>query len=101
MLVLSALLPGGLYRAALVYQLLGYGLGLLGMWRPLAARVRLASAAASFLVLNGAAWLAFWVWISGRADRSWRKVAYELEPAADAVWAARPAPRTVSAGTLE
>ena len=33
-------------------------------------------AAASFLVLNCAAWLAFWVWVSGQAGQSWRKVDY-------------------------
>jgi hypothetical protein len=32
--------------------------------------------AASFLVLNAAAWMAFWVWISGGAGRSWGKVRY-------------------------
>jgi hypothetical protein len=41
-----------------------------------AARSRLASGAASFLVLNAAAWIAFWVWMTGRSGRSWRKVAY-------------------------
>ena len=44
---------------------------------------RLLGAAASFLVLNAAAWLAFWVWIGGRAGRSWHKVQYQ-EPAQDA-----------------
>jgi len=33
--------------------------------------------AASFLVLNAAAWLAFWVWISGRAGKSWHKAQYQ------------------------
>jgi poly-beta-1,6-N-acetyl-D-glucosamine synthase len=32
--------------------------------------------AASFLILNAAAWLAFWVWITGRAPRSWSRVVY-------------------------
>jgi hypothetical protein len=27
-------------------------------------------------VLNAAAWLAFWVWVVGRADKSWTKVEY-------------------------
>ena len=40
------------------------------------ARLRVSAAAASFLVLNGAAWLAFWVWATGGAARSWGKVAY-------------------------
>lgn len=57
-------------------QTAGYGLGLLGLIPTIGGRVRLLGAAASFLVLNSAAWLAFWVWISGRAGRSWHKVQY-------------------------
>ena len=37
---------------------------------------RPAAWASSFLVLNAAAWLSFWVWISGNAARFWRKVTY-------------------------
>lgn len=55
----------------------GYGLGVLGMIPAIGTRVRLLGAAASFLVLNAAAWLAFWVWISGRAGKSWHKVQYQ------------------------
>jgi biofilm PGA synthesis N-glycosyltransferase PgaC len=76
LLVLGAVLPDGLYRFTLVCQAAGYGLGLLGLWPAFAARSRLASAAASFLVLNGAAWLAFWVWLTGRESSTWRKAAY-------------------------
>jgi len=42
----------------------------------IAARFALTSATTSFLVQRAAAWIAFWVWISGRADRSWGKFAY-------------------------
>ena len=35
-------------------------------------------AAAGFVVLNAAAWVAFWVWISGRAGEAWKKVAYDV-----------------------
>ena len=35
------------------------------------------------VLLNAAAWVAFWVWLTGRADQSWSKVAYD---------APRPAP---------
>jgi hypothetical protein len=37
-----------------------------------------ATAAAGFVVLNAAAWLAFWIWICGRTEGAWRKVAYDL-----------------------
>jgi biofilm PGA synthesis N-glycosyltransferase PgaC len=64
-----------LYGGAFAAQTLGYGLALLGL-TPAATRVRLLGAGASFLVVNMAAWLAFWVWISGQARQSWRKVDY-------------------------
>lgn len=64
-----------LYLLLLTVQLAGYLLGLLGLTR-LGARGKLTAAAGSFLVLNTAAWLAFWVWLSGRAGRSWSKVQY-------------------------
>jgi biofilm PGA synthesis N-glycosyltransferase PgaC len=76
LLPLSAVLPGVFYRAILGAQLGCYGLGLLGLRPGMARASRLASAAASFLVLNGAAWVSFWVWLAGRAGRSWRKVSY-------------------------
>jgi cellulose synthase/poly-beta-1,6-N-acetylglucosamine synthase-like glycosyltransferase len=75
MLAASALLPGEPYLTALVCQLAGYGLGLLGLW-PATRRVPLASAAASFLLLNGAAFVAFWMWLLGREGRTWTKVEY-------------------------
>ncbi len=79
LLPLSAGLPGVFYRAVLGAQLAGYGLGLLGLWSGLSRASRLASAATSFLVLNGAAWVSFWVWLTGRAGRSWSKVVYPTE----------------------
>jgi cellulose synthase/poly-beta-1,6-N-acetylglucosamine synthase-like glycosyltransferase len=77
LLVASAALPSTWYRVSLVAQLAAYVLAITGLDRRLASRSRLASAAASFLVLNAAAWIAFWVWASGRAGASWKKVTYE------------------------
>jgi cellulose synthase/poly-beta-1,6-N-acetylglucosamine synthase-like glycosyltransferase len=69
------------YRAALLVQGAGYALGLLAL---LSGRGgRLSSVAASLLVLNAAAWLAFWVWVSGRATRSWHKTTYRELQVAD------------------
>jgi cellulose synthase/poly-beta-1,6-N-acetylglucosamine synthase-like glycosyltransferase len=79
-LLLSATLPGDFFRWALGGQLACYALGLAGLVGAVAARSRLASAAASFLVLNAAAWVAFWVWATGRSARSWHKVAYTTAP---------------------
>lgn len=73
----SAATPGLFYRIALSVQLLAYLVGLAGCLPTIAARSRAASGLASFLILNVAAWIAFWVWISGRATRSWGKVRYD------------------------
>jgi cellulose synthase/poly-beta-1,6-N-acetylglucosamine synthase-like glycosyltransferase len=80
MLAASWFLPGSFYRAAFWEQMIAYGVGMTGIWRAVGARVRFVAAAGSFLVLNAAAWLAFWVWVSGRAGRSWRKVSYGASP---------------------
>ena len=44
--------------------------------------VAVATAICSFLVLNAAAWVAFWVWINGSTSRSWSKVKYASGSAA-------------------
>ena len=75
-LVSSAFLEGPLYRAAFWSQALMYVVGLAGMHKEAGSRARFASAATSFLLLNAAAWLAFWVWITGRASGSWHKTVY-------------------------
>jgi cellulose synthase/poly-beta-1,6-N-acetylglucosamine synthase-like glycosyltransferase len=77
MLLASTSLRDPWYRAALACQGAGYFLSFLGFSPTLARRSRLLSAASSFLILNGAAWLAFWVWLSGKADRSWHKAVYQ------------------------
>lgn len=74
LLVCNCFLTGPFYLSLLWCQVAFYGLGLLGLWA--GARHRLAGAVGSFLVLNAASWYAFWVWISGRTGRSWRKTIY-------------------------
>jgi cellulose synthase/poly-beta-1,6-N-acetylglucosamine synthase-like glycosyltransferase len=71
----SALADGLFYQAALAAQGLFYALGAVGLLTRRGGK--LTAAPASFLVLNAAAWVAFWVWLSGRADRSWVKVSYD------------------------
>lgn len=73
LLITGALLGGG-YRLAFWVQVACYALAMVGLIS--GSRSRSASAAASFLVLNAAAWMAFWVWISGRTARTWTKVGY-------------------------
>ncbi len=83
----AALLTGPVYRLALWCQVIFYLLGVAGYSRAVATRSRLAAGIASFLVLNAAAWIAFWVWACGRSSRSWSKIAYDH---------AGPTPRRVS-----
>jgi cellulose synthase/poly-beta-1,6-N-acetylglucosamine synthase-like glycosyltransferase len=77
MLLTSALLRDSVYRMALTAQVAVYVVALAGLRGAVSARSRLAGAAASFVVLNTAAWVAFWVWACGGAHRAWGKVAYE------------------------
>lgn len=81
LLILSLALPGSVYRLIFWGQIAGYLLALEGLWQQgTGLRPRIAGAAASFLVLNGAAWVAFWVWISGHATGSWHKISYTGTP---------------------
>ena len=82
-LVSSALLDGAFYGSAFLAQVLFYCIALLALAGGPFARSRPAAAAASFLVLNAAAWLAFWVWICGRAEGTWKKVTYDAPFSAD------------------
>jgi cellulose synthase/poly-beta-1,6-N-acetylglucosamine synthase-like glycosyltransferase len=84
MIAASASLPGATYGLLFSLQIACYLLAVAGLHPWLATRSRLASLSASFLVLNTAAWLAFWVWISGKAGKSWQKVSYKLPTAAEA-----------------
>lgn len=77
LLVSSWFLPGWT-RGLFWVQVGAYCLALLGLAGPINRRSRLAAAAGSFLVLNTAAWLGFWVWLSGRTSGSWRKVVYTM-----------------------
>jgi cellulose synthase/poly-beta-1,6-N-acetylglucosamine synthase-like glycosyltransferase len=72
----SAELPGAFYRAVFWAQAAGYVVAALGVWTPLGRWLKPVSAAASFVVLNAAAWASFWVWLTGRLDRSWGKASY-------------------------
>jgi poly-beta-1,6-N-acetyl-D-glucosamine synthase len=70
----SAILPGLLYVCAGAAQVAVYLLALVGLVTNRGGRLTMASA--SFVMLNAAAWSAFWVWVAGRAGHSWQKVTY-------------------------
>ncbi|MGE5609157.1 MAG: glycosyltransferase family 2 protein [Bacillota bacterium] len=77
-LLCSATIHRPLYQAAFALQCLLFLIALAGLDSRVASRARLASAAASFLMLNAAAWFGFWIWLFGKSADSWRKVSYQL-----------------------
>jgi cellulose synthase/poly-beta-1,6-N-acetylglucosamine synthase-like glycosyltransferase len=81
MLASSAMLmQQRVYQGVFWSQVGFYGLGLVGLVAAPAKRFRAASRAGSFLVLNSAAWLAFWVWMLGRTGLCWKKATYRDLP---------------------
>jgi len=81
-LVASALLPGTLYRTAMAVQLAFYGLSLLSLAKlKVAVLTRPADAAFTVVILNAAAVVAFFNFISGRTA-SWgqRNNAAKIQP---------------------
>ncbi len=77
-LTISFKLDAPYYRAAFWVQFVCYVFGVAGTLRSVAERSRLAASLGSFLLLNAAAWLAFWVWASGRSSQSWSKINYPV-----------------------
>lgn len=76
LLLVTASTPGQVYRTLFLVQIAGYLLAIVPshVWP---RRLRsLSGAAGAFLLLNAAAWVAFWVWISGRSTKSWTKSNY-------------------------
>ena len=92
----SILSEGILFDLALAAQGVGYALAIAGL---LTGRGRLLNAASSFLVLNAAAWVAFWVWITGRAGGSWTKVSYSA-PRLVAVRSAQDPPKAFASARV-
>jgi cellulose synthase/poly-beta-1,6-N-acetylglucosamine synthase-like glycosyltransferase len=78
LLVTSLLAPGPFYRTVFACQAVCYLAALLGLGTP-AGRWRPFAAAASFLILNCAAWVALWVWAAGRTEGAWVKVKYKSQ----------------------
>jgi cellulose synthase/poly-beta-1,6-N-acetylglucosamine synthase-like glycosyltransferase len=76
MIFSNSILTDPPYRVLFIAQIAFWCLGVVSLSPKVAGRSRFASAAGSFLVLNAAAWLSFWVWISGSTSRSWSKVKY-------------------------
>ncbi len=77
MLASSFFLPDDAYQVFFWVQATCYALAAAGILPAIGRAIKPLGTAASFLVLNAAAWLAFWIWISGRAATSWHKVQYQ------------------------
>jgi len=76
LLICSSVLEPFWFQAFFWAQLAGYGLALAGLLPAWGCKVPFAATAASFLALNLASFLAFWVWVSGRAGLSWGTISY-------------------------
>jgi poly-beta-1,6-N-acetyl-D-glucosamine synthase len=70
-LLSAGLISSGLYRWAFLFLVVNLATGMLGLATPLGRRHRLFSTAGSFLLLQFAAWLAFWYWMFGRSHSVW------------------------------
>lgn len=78
-------LRGGTYALLLALQLGFYLVGVLGLLAGGRWRSRVASLAASLILLNAAAWMAFWIWIAGRTGSSWKQTNYSTKSKAAVV----------------
>jgi biofilm PGA synthesis N-glycosyltransferase PgaC len=65
-----------LYAGLFAAQTLLIAAGLAAWLAPPLARIRPLGILAAIFALNFAAWLAFWVWLSGGTSRTWKKVTY-------------------------
>jgi poly-beta-1,6-N-acetyl-D-glucosamine synthase len=70
----AGLIAVGIYRWAFMFFMTSLAVGIVGMITPLGQRYRLFSTTGSFLLLQFAAWLAFWYWIFGRTDSVWSAI---------------------------
>ncbi len=68
------------YQVAFVCQLFGLIAGVIGLSSRFDAKGRIFSATGAFLLLQIAAWLAFWFWILGRTQNLWGKTSLQLSP---------------------
>ena len=75
-LICSALSGDRAFHVLFVAQVVAYACGIAGIAAGERWSSRVTSLASSFLILNIAAWLAFWVWIAGRESTTWTKTNY-------------------------
>lgn len=69
------------YGIALTFQVMFYCGAVFGLLNVSRWHSRTISTLSSFVVLNAAAWLAFWKWLGGNLDECWYNVNYSALPA--------------------
>lgn len=69
------------HRIAFAAQLAVLTLGVIGLATPFGSRRRILAAVGSFLLLNWAAWLAFWYWTLGQAENMWLRSTKQVSSA--------------------
>jgi cellulose synthase/poly-beta-1,6-N-acetylglucosamine synthase-like glycosyltransferase len=79
-LALSCILAHPIYRLAFFAQIGFYLIAIIGLSRFASTRLKIASAAASFLLLNTAAAVALWTFFTGHSTRAWTKSTYTPAP---------------------
>ncbi|MEO2048027.1 MAG: glycosyltransferase [Pirellulales bacterium] len=75
--IVSATINTSFYRWVFFGQISSYGLLLIGAYTKIAYRYRISSAATSFIMLNVAAWLAFWIWLLRYEKKIWVSIDYK------------------------
>lgn len=78
LLACSLYLGGAFYGTLFWLQTTLYAIAVASLAGVVPIRSGALSAAASFVLLNVAAWLAFWVWATGGTRRSWHKTHYAV-----------------------
>ena len=69
--ITSGMIASMFYQIAFLLQVVGLLMGVMSLILPLGNRHRMFSVAGSFLLLQFAAWLAFWYWVFGRSNAMW------------------------------
>jgi len=76
MLITAVSIGGWFYMSVFVGQMVFMVAGSLGLATDRGSRNRILSAIGSFMLLNAAAWVAFWCWAFDRTDRLWGTSTY-------------------------
>ncbi len=79
LLVASLLLPGSFSRPFAFLQLVFYAMALTGFLLPASRSIRLVNLSYFFVVMNAAAVVGFWKWVTGGCATAWQSASCEKE----------------------